>query len=72
MEVGPEVKEATRVCLQKFAEGIMLGYRKRIFEAIDAKIQSIEDKVAITGEVNSYINGLNAVKTIIRKLDRFE
>lgn len=68
-----EVREATKVCLQRFAEGVMLGYRQRIFEAIDAKVRKIESKPFLTGfltgEVKSYVNGLNAVKSIIQNLD---
>lgn len=68
-----DVQEQTKICLQRFAEGVMFGYRKRIFEAIDAKVQKIESKPFLTGfligEVKSYVNGLDAVKTIIQQLD---
>lgn len=58
-----------KVCLQRFAEGVVFGYQRRIFEAIDAKVQSIEDKVVGNGEVKSYVNGLKSAKTIIQQLD---
>ncbi len=73
MEEKSEMKEQTKLCLQRFAEGVMLGYRMRIFEAIDAKVRKIESKPFLTGflagEVKSYINGLKSAKTIIEKLN---
>lgn len=68
-----EIKERTKLCLQRFAEGVMLGYRQRIFEAIDAKVRKVESKPFLTGflagEVKSYVNGLKSAKTIIQQLD---
>lgn len=63
-----KVKEATRVCLQKFAEGVMLGYRNRIFEAIDGRVREIKTRTSATSAQTSYIIGLKEAKTIIENL----
>jgi len=66
----PDVKEETKVCLQKFAEGVMLGYRRRIFEAIDARIKERKELGAIplTESQLSCLRGLMEAKEIIKRL----
>lgn len=67
-----DVKEATRVCLQKFAEGVMVGYRWRIFEAIDKRIKEIEKPPETLVEMlafdENFIHGLKEAKMIIKNL----
>lgn len=65
-------EERTKICLQKFAEGVMLGYRIRIFEAIDKRIKEIENPPETLAEMltfdKNFINGLKSAKTIIENL----
>ncbi|MBA7601140.1 hypothetical protein ES703_08207 [subsurface metagenome] len=65
-----DIKKETKVCLQKFAEGVTFGYRHRVFEAIDARIKERKElgTLPLTESQLSCLRGLMEAREIIRRL----
>lgn len=68
MSKNEDVKERAKICLRKFADGVMLGYRIRIFKAIDEVIEEVKTRTLKCSAQTDYINGLKEAKNIIEKL----
>jgi len=68
MSKNENVKERAKICLQEFANGVMLGYRIRIFKAIDGVIEEVKTKTLKCSAQTDYINGLKEAKNLIEKL----
>lgn len=63
-----DLREETKASLAKFADGVIVGYRCRIFEAINKLIEDVRIKSLPGSGRANYINGIKAVKNLIENL----
>lgn len=66
--MGP--KEQAKVCLTKFAESVMTGYRQRIFGAIDERIKEVKAKAVRNEFMLPFTDGLEEAKSVIENLNK--